>query len=143
MHPLWLCVKMIKRIIAYSSVAHMNFALIGFFSENYYGMIGGMSLMISHGIVSAGLFSAVGVLYDRHHDRGLFNFGALAQLMPGLTTIMLLFMISNFSFPTTSNFVGELIIFIGLAQIINKYILMLALISTFLSLVYSMFFYNR
>jgi NADH-quinone oxidoreductase subunit M len=138
-----MCQNDMKRIIAYSSVAHMNFALIGFFSENYYGMIGGMSLMISHGIVSAGLFSAVGVLYDRHHDRGLFNFGALAQLMPGLTTIMLLFMISNFSFPTTSNFVGELIIFIGLAQIINKYILMLALISTFLGLVYSMFFYNR
>jgi len=138
-----MCQIDMKRVIAYSSVAHMNFALLGFFSNTFYGLVGGMCLMVSHGIVSAALFSTIGVLYDRHRDRGIFHFGALSQLLPCITTVLFLFIISNFSFPISSNFVGELLVLIGIAQMINHYILILALISTFFGLLYSMLFYNR
>ena len=71
-----------KRIIAYSSIVHMNFALLGYFSNTVYGLVGGTLLMVSHGIVSSALFLLIGVLYDRYHTRSVLYFGGLVTVMP-------------------------------------------------------------
>ena len=132
----------IKRIVAYSSIAHINFALLGFFSNTIYGIIGGMILIISHGIVSGALFLLVGVLYDRHHTRTIYYYSGLAQVIPLFATITFLFIISNFSFPGTSNFVGELLVILGLG--FGPYIiLIIAAVSTFFTLVYTLLLMNR
>lgn len=132
-----------KRIIAYSSIAHMNFALLGFFSNNIYGLTGGTFLMVSHGIVSSALFLLIGVLYDRYHTRSILYYGGLVTVMPLFATIFFLFTISNFSFPGTSNFVGELLVLFGLAVSPNKLVLLTSAASTFFGLVYSLLLFNR
>jgi len=132
-----------KRIIAYSSIAHMNFALLGFFSNTLFGMTGGVLLMFSHGIVSSALFLLIGVLYDRHHTRSILYYGGLASVMPLFATFFFMFTISNFSFPGTSNFVGELLVLIGLGLTSAKFVFLLGAISTFFGLVYSLSLYNR
>jgi len=133
----------IKRIVAYSSIAHINFALLGFFSNSIYGLMGGIMLMISHGIVSGALFLLVGVLYDRHHTRTVYYYSGLAQVMPVFATIFFLFSISNFSFPGTSNFVGELLVILGLGYVQQIFVLILAAVTTFFTLVYTLLLMNR
>lgn len=133
----------IKRIIAYSSIAHINFALLGFFSNTIYGIIGGLLLIISHGIVSAALFLLIGVLYDRYHTRIIFYYGGLVHIIPIYSCIFFLFTISNFSFPGTSNFIGEICVFLGLAIAANKLVFFLAAISTFYGLLYSILLFNK
>lgn len=132
-----------KRIIAYSSIAHMNFALLGFFSNNLFGMAGGTMLMVSHGIVSSALFLLIGVLYDRYHTRSVLYYGGLVTVMPLFAALFFIFTISNFSFPGTSNFVGELLVFIGLGMPPAKIVFILGGVSTFFGLVYSLLLYNR
>ena len=133
----------IKRIIAYSSIAHINFALLGFFSNTIYGFVGGMLLIVSHGLVSAALFLLVGVLYDRHHTRIIYYYGGVGQLIPLFSGYFFLFTVSNFSFPGTSNFIGEMFVFIGLALSAQKFVFFLAGLSTFFGLVYSLLLLNR
>lgn len=132
----------LKKIIAYSSIAHINFALLGLFSGNIYGIVGGFFLIFSHAMVSAGLFFIVGVLYDRHHSRNLYDYGGLAEVIPVYSTIMFIFIISNFSFPLSSNFVGELLVFIGLAAT-NQFLLYCAGASTIFTVIYSLLLFNR
>lgn len=133
----------IKRIIAYSSIAHINFALLGYFSNTIYGIIGGIILIISHGIVSGALFLLVGIIYDRHHTRLIYYYGGLVQTIPLFSVFLFLFIVSNFSFPGTSNFIGELLVLIGLGIAPQKQILIIAGILLFFSLVYSIFLFNR
>ena len=104
----------LKKIIAYSSVAHMNLGLLGIFSLNTQGIEGSVFLMIGHGIVSSTLFLLVGVLYDRYHTRLIKYYGGLAQLMPLFAAFFLFFSLANMGLPGTSNFVGEILVFIGL-----------------------------
>jgi NADH:ubiquinone oxidoreductase subunit 4 (subunit M) len=104
----------IKRIIAYSSIAHMNLIVLGLFSCTFYGIDGAIYLMIGHGIVSSGLFFCVGVLYDRHHTRLIRHYGGIGQMMPLFSIFFFLFTLANMSFPGTSNFIGEFLIFTGL-----------------------------
>ncbi len=132
-----------KRIIAYSSIAHMNFALLGYFSNNLFGMTGGTLLMVSHGLVSSALFLLIGVLYERYHTRSVLYYGGLVTVMPLFATFFFMFTISNFSFPGTSNFIGELLVFIGLGLTPAKIVFMLGAVSTFFGLVYSLLLYNR
>jgi proton-translocating NADH-quinone oxidoreductase chain M len=132
-----------KRIIAYSSIAHMNFALLGYFSNNLFGMAGGTLLMVSHGLVSSALFLLIGVLYERYHTRSVLYYGGLVTVMPLFATFFFLFTISNFSFPGTSNFIGELFVFIGLGLTPAKVVFILGAVSTFFGLVYSLLLYNR
>jgi NADH-ubiquinone oxidoreductase chain 4 len=103
----------LKRIIAYSSVAHMNFGLLGLFSNTVQGLIGGLFLAISHGFVASALFLCVGILYDRHHTRLLKYYSGLTLVMPMFSLIFLFFSLSNLGLPGTSSFVGELLILIG------------------------------
>jgi len=102
-----------KRIIAYSSVAHMNLGLLGVFSCTLVGLEGALFLGLSHGVVSGALFLCVGVLYDRHHSRVVSYYGGLAQLMPIYVATFMVFTMANIALPGTSSFVGELMILLG------------------------------
>lgn len=104
----------LKKIIAYSSVAHMNLGLLGIFALNTQGIEGSIMLMIGHGVVSSTLFLLVGVLYDRYHTRLIRYYGGLTQLMPLFSVFFLFFSLANMGLPATSNFVGEVLVFIGL-----------------------------
>tara|TARA_R110001592_G_scaffold326921_1_gene607930 strand:- start:4892 stop:5290 length:399 start_codon:yes stop_codon:yes gene_type:complete len=104
----------LKKIIAYSSVAHMNFALLGFFLNNSQGFEGSLYLMLGHGLVSSALFLTIGILYDRYHTRNILYYGGLVQMMPIFSIFFFFFTLGNIGFPSTVNFVGEFLILIGL-----------------------------
>ena len=106
----------IKRIVAYLSVSHMNFCVLGQFSENLEGIIGSMLLMIAHGIIAAGFFISIGILYKRYHTRLITYFGGLTRVMPIFATILFILTLGNMNMPGTSNFVGELLILIGVGN---------------------------
>jgi proton-translocating NADH-quinone oxidoreductase chain M len=132
----------LKKIIAYSSVAHMNFVTIGLFSLNIQGIEGSLMLMLSHGFVSSALFLCVGVLYDRHHTRLVRYYGGLASTMPVFCTIFLFFTLANMSFPGTSSFVGEFLVLVGAFQS-NTFVATLAATGMVLAAAYSLWLYNR
>lgn len=106
----------LKKIIAYSSIAHMGFVTLGIFSLNVFGLEGSILLMISHGIVASALFLCVGVLYDRFHTRLVRNYGGLVQTMPLFSAIFLILSLANLSLPLTSSFVGEIFVVLGAFQ---------------------------
>lgn len=126
----------LKRIIAYSSVAHMNLVMLGLFSYNQQGIEGAVYLMVGHGIVSTALFFCVGVLYDRYHSRLLRYYGGLVSVMPLFAFFMFSFTLANMSFPGTSNFLGELLVFLGIFAK-NSTALVFATAGIVLSAVYS------
>jgi NADH:ubiquinone oxidoreductase subunit 4 (subunit M) len=103
----------IKKIIAYSSIAHMNFSLLGLFSNTLLGLAGLYFIMIGHAITSGALFLSIGILYDRYKTRLLFYYSNLVLFMPITAIIMFILILSNIAFPGTINFVGELLIIIG------------------------------
>jgi len=132
----------LKKIIAYSSVAHMSLGLIGLFSLNTQGLEGSVLLMIGHGIVSSALFLIVGVLYDRFHTRLVRYYGGLAQVMPLFSACFLFFSLANMGLPGTSNFVGEILVFLGLVQR-SLLASVLASAGMVLGAGYSLWLYNR
>jgi NADH-quinone oxidoreductase subunit M len=132
----------LKKIIAYSSVVHMNFLLLGLFSGTYEGFEGSFFLMLSHGIISSGLFFCIGFLYDRYKSRIIFYYGGLVQLMPLWSLFLFLFILGNISFPFTSNFIGEFLVLIGLS-FHNFFMLILALLSLLSSTAFSLWCLNR
>lgn len=132
----------LKRIIAYSSIAHMNMVVLGIFSNNVNGLEGAIYLMLGHGIVSAALFFLIGIIYDRHHTKLIKYYGGLIQVMPLYGIVFLLISLGNIGFPGTSNFVGETLILIGICEN-NIFIALFTGIGIILSGVYSMWLYNR
>ena len=106
-----------KKLIAYSSIAHMGFVTLGFFIFNTQGIEGGIVQMISHGFVSGALFLCVGVLYDRLHSRMIEDYGGVANRMPVFASFMMLFALANAGLPGTSAFVGELLVILGAFQV--------------------------
>jgi len=100
----------IKKIIAYSSVGHMNICVLGLCTLHPIPIVGSILLMFGHGFVSAGLFFLVGILYDRYKTKLIFYYSGVTQLMPIFSTFFFFFIISNISIPGTSNFIGELFI---------------------------------
>jgi len=131
-----------KRIIAYSSIAHMNLVVLGIFSGNIQGISGSIFLMIAHGIVSSALFFAIGVLYDKYSTRIIYYYGGLVQTMPKFSVFLLLFCLGNIGLPGTCNFIGELTVFVGLAEK-NFFVLILSVTGVILSVLYTMYFCNR
>lgn len=103
----------LKRIIAYTSVAHMNLVIVGLFSFNVIGVEGALLQSLSHGFVASALFLVIGVIYDRHHTRMLKYYGGLVHVMPLFSLIFLVFTMANIALPGTSSFVGELLILTG------------------------------
>lgn len=104
----------IKRVIAFSSIIHMNLAVIGIFSLNYYGYLGALAVMIAHGLCSAGLFMCIGMLYIRYHTRVLPTLTGLAKVMPLFALIFGFYSLANMSFPGTFNFISELLLLQGI-----------------------------
>ncbi|MFN3594458.1 MAG: NADH-quinone oxidoreductase subunit M [Thiobacillaceae bacterium] len=106
-----------KRLIAYSSIAHMGFVTLGFFIFNPLGIEGGLVQMISHGFVSGALFLCVGVMYDRLHSRQIADYGGVINTMPKFAAFMMLFAMANAGLPGTSGFIGEFLVILGTVQV--------------------------
>jgi NADH-ubiquinone oxidoreductase chain 4 len=132
----------LKKIIAYSSVAHMNVVTVGLFSLNAQGVEGSLLLMLAHGIVSPALFLCVDVLYSRHKTRLIRYYGGLAQSMPIFCTFFLIFTMANIALPLSANFVAEFLIFQG-AFLNNRVVAFLTATSMILSGAYALWAYNR
>ncbi len=132
----------IKKMIAYSSVAHMGFVTLGIFSLNEQGIHGAMIQMISHGIISAALFLCVGVIYDRAHTREIAQYGGLVNRMPVYAGIMMVFTMANVALPGTSGFVGEFLALAGVFQV-NTTVAFIACFGVILSAAYMLWLYRR
>ena len=131
-----------KKLIAYSSVAHMGFVTMGIFTVNHQGVEGGIFQMISHGVVSGALFLCVGVVYDRLHTRDIAAYGGLASRMPLYAVCFLVFTMANVGLPGTSGFVGEFLTMLG-AFVHNSWIAIFAATGVILSAAYALFLYRR
>lgn len=105
-----------KKLIAYSSVAHMGFVTLGIFSFTQQGIEGAIIQMISHGLVSGALFLCVGVLYDRMHTKAIDAYGGVTNVMPGFAAVFMLFTMASAGLPATSGFVGEILVLVGTFQ---------------------------
>ena len=132
----------LKKIIAYSSVAHMGFVTIGLFTLNLQGVEGSIILMLSHGLVSSALFLCVGILYDRHKTRILKYYGGLVQVMPLFVVFFFIFSFCNIGFPGTSSFIGELLVLLGSSQS-NMFLTFSVSFSIILSACYAIWLLNR
>jgi proton-translocating NADH-quinone oxidoreductase chain M len=132
----------LKKIIAYSSVAHMNFALLGLFTNNVQGIEGCLFFMLGHGVVSSGLFLCIGILYDRYHTRNILYYGGLVQVMPIFSLFFLIFTLANIGFPGMVNFVGEFLVLIGTWKV-NTVVIFFAATGLIFGAVYAIWFYNR
>jgi NADH-quinone oxidoreductase subunit M len=132
----------VKKLIAYSSVAHMGFVTMGIFAATAQGVAGGIFQMISHGIVSAALFLCVGVVYDRMHTREISFYGGLLNRMPLYAAIFMVFTLANVGLPGTSGFVGEFLALIGTFKV-NVPVAMLATLGVILSAAYALWLYRK
>jgi NADH-quinone oxidoreductase subunit M len=131
-----------KKLIAYSSVAHMGFVTIGIFAMNQNGFDGAMFQMLSHGVVSAALFLCVGVIYDRLHTREIARYGGLIKNMPKYATIFMVFMLASVGLPGTSGFIGEFLVLIGAYQV-NTTVTFFAATGVVLGAAYMLYLYKR
>lgn len=137
-----LCQIDIKKIIAYSSIGHMAFILLGLLINTIESVIGSIMLMIGHGFVSAGLFLLIGSIYDRYKTRLIFYYKSLARFNPKLAFFFFLFILANISFPSTINFNTELFLLVGFFQY-NSYLALICLTSLILNLIYNLYLYSR
>jgi proton-translocating NADH-quinone oxidoreductase chain M len=131
-----------KRIIAYTSIAHMNLVILGIFSYTVIGLEGAIFQSLSHGFVASGLFLVIGVVYDRYHTRIVQYYGGLVLIMPIYVIIFLFFTLANISFPGTSSFVGEFLILVGSFKV-NTTVTFLGAIGTIIGGCYSLWLFNR
>lgn len=131
-----------KRIIAYTSIAHMNLVVLGIFSFNNIGIEGAILQSLSHGFVASALFLIIGIVYDRYRTRIVQYYGGLAVVMPIYISIFLFFTMANISFPGTSSFVGEFLILVGSFKV-NTTITFLAATSVVIGGAYSLWLFNR
>ena len=131
-----------KKLIAYSSVAHMGFVTIGLFSMNQQGIEGGIFQMLSHGVVSAALFLVVGVVYDRMHSRLIASYGGLVHRMPRYALVFMVFMLASVGLPGTSGFVGEFLVLVGAFQA-STWVAFLATTGIVLGAAYMLWLYRR
>lgn len=151
----WLCVTGIiyaslsairqtdlKRIVAYSSIAHMNLVVLGIFSFNIIGLEGSILQSISHGFVSGAMFLLVGMLYEKYHSRTLYYYGGLVHTMPIYSVLFFLFSIANIAIPGTSSFVGEFLLLVGIYKS-NIICSVIGALGVILCGVYSLWAYNR
>jgi NADH-quinone oxidoreductase subunit M len=132
----------IKKLIAYSSVAHMGFVTMGLFALNAQGVQGAVFQMVSHGLVSGALFLCVGVVYDRMHTRSIAAYGGLANRMPLYALVFLLFTMANVGLPGTSGFVGEFLTLLGSFKA-NTWVAFLATTGVILSAAYALWLFAR
>ncbi len=132
----------LKKLIAYSSVAHMGFVTMGIFTFTTQGVEGAVFQMVSHGIVSAGLFLGVGVLYDRMHTHEISVFGGLVQRMPVYAALFMVFTMANLGLPGTSGFIGEFLTILAAFKV-NTWVAFLATTGVITSAAYGLYVYKR
>ncbi len=132
----------IKKIIAYSSVVHMNLIVLGILCISVESLDGAIYQMLAHGIVSGALFFCIGIIYERFKSRFLWYYGGVAFLLPLYSIFLFIFILANISFPTTSNFIGEMLLFIGIFKD-NFVIGFFAALSMFWGVIYNVWTYNR
>lgn len=131
-----------KKLIAYSSVAHMGYVTMGIFAANQQGIDGAIFQMISHGFISGALFLCVGVIYDRMHTREIDAYGGLVNRMPAYALIFMLFTMANVGLPGTSGFIGEFLTLMGIFQV-NTWVAVVAASGVILSAAYALWLYRR
>ena len=131
-----------KKLIAYSSVAHMGFVTIGAFTLTTQGVEGAIYVMLSHGLVSSALFLIVGVVYDRIHSRDIADYGGLVHRMPAYALIFMLFMLASIGLPGTGGFVGEFLVLLGAFQV-STWVATLATFGVILGAAYMLYLYRR
>ena len=131
-----------KKLIAYSSVAHMGFVTIGIFSLTKQGLEGSIIQMISHGLISAALFLCVGVLYDRYHSRMISSYGGLVNVMPKYAFVLMIFALAALGLPGTSGFIGEFLVLVGIFQK-SIIVAVLASLGIILAAAYMLWLYRR
>ena len=131
-----------KKLVAYSSIAHMGFVTLGFFVFNDMAMQGGIAQMISHGFVSGAMFLCIGVLYDRMHSRRIADYGGVVNTMPKFAAFFILFSLANCGLPATSGFVGEFMVILGAVQF-DFWIGLLAAVALILGAAYSLWLAKR
>ena len=131
-----------KKLIAYSSVAHMGFVTVGVFTLNVQGIEGAIYQMLSHGIVSAALFLVVGVVYDRLHSRDIATYGGLVYRMPVYALGFMIFMLASVGLPGTGGFVGEILVLVGVFQV-NAWVCALIATGVILGAAYMLYLYRR
>jgi NADH-quinone oxidoreductase subunit M len=132
----------VKKLIAYSSVAHMGIVTLGLFTLNTQGIEGAIFQMLSHGIVSGALFLVVGVIYDRMHTREIEAYGGLVHRMPRYALLFMLFTMASVGLPGTSGFVGEFLAIVGAWQV-NRMLALLAATGMVLGAAYMLWLYRR
>jgi NADH-quinone oxidoreductase subunit M len=131
-----------KKLVAYSSVAHMGFVTLGFFIFSDLGIAGGVVQMIAHGFVSGAMFLSIGVLYDRVHSREIASYGGVVNTMPKFAAFALLFSMANCGLPGTAGFVGEWMVILGAVQF-NFVIGLLAATALIFGAAYTLWMYKR
>jgi len=131
-----------KKLIAYSSIAHMGFVTVGIFIMNQQAVAGAIIQMLSHGVVSAALFLCVGVVYDRMHSRDIATYGGLVNRMPKYAAVFMLFMLASVGLPGTSGFVGEILVMVGTFQS-NTWVCALIATGMILGAAYMLYLYRR
>ena len=131
-----------KKLIAYSSVAHMGFVTIGAFTLTVQGIEGAIFVMLAHGVISAALFLIVGVVYDRIHSREIAAYGGLVHRMPGYSLIFMIFMLGSVGLPGTAGFVGEFLVLVGAFKA-NTWVAALAATGLILGAAYMLYLYRR
>ncbi len=131
-----------KKLIAYSSVAHMGFVTIGIFTARTQGVEGAIVQMLSHGVISAALFLCVGVVYDRLHSREIARYGGLVHRMPLYAAVFMVFTLGSVGLPGTSGFVGEFLVLVGAFQV-NTWLALLATTGIVLGAAYMLYLYRR
>ncbi len=131
-----------KKLIAYSSVAHMGYVTMGIFAVNQQGVDGAIFQMISHGFISGALFLCVGVIYDRMHTREIDAYGGLVNRMPAYALIFMFFTMANVGLPGTSGFIGEFLTLVGIFQV-NTWVAVVATSGVILSAAYALWLYRR
>jgi NADH-quinone oxidoreductase subunit M len=131
-----------KKLVAYSSVAHMGFVTLGFFIFNDLGVSGGISMMIAHGFVSAAMFLCIGVLYDRVHSRQIADYGGVVNTMPSFAALAVLFAMANAGLPATAGFVGEWMVILATVKA-NFWLGLLAATSLILGASYTLWMVKR
>ena len=131
-----------KKLVAYSSIAHMGFVTLGFFIFSPSGVEGALAQMISHGFVSGAMFLCIGIMYDRTHSRNIADYGGVVNTMPRFAAFMMLFAMANCGLPATSGFVGEFLVILGAVQF-NFWIGLIAATTLILGAAYSLWMYKR
>jgi len=131
-----------KKLIAYSSVAHMGYVTIGIFAANRQGIDGAIFQMLSHGFISGALFLCVGVIYDRMHTREIDAYGGLVNRMPAYALVFMFFTMANVGLPGTSGFVGEFLTLVGIFKV-NTWVALVATSGVVLSAAYALWLYRR